>query len=151
MLTSKRTTLYIDDDVAALAKIMGITNLSETFREMLEFLVSTSGEEMTRSQIRAKLKEFADIKRASIRSQTKIVEQTEAEKKAREKRFNRIIESVRKEFRSIGPDRFGRYMEDIDGDYADIQDDIVESVSKDSGMQVQLSDVIAAYKVLILP
>jgi hypothetical protein len=146
MLTSKRTTLYIDDDVAALAKIIGITNFSETFREMLEFLVSSSDEEMTRSQIRNKLKEYAQMKRADLKSQMKIVEETETEKQIRSKRFAVIVESVRKEAARIGFDRFERYLEDPNGDYTTVQDDIVLSVSKDAGREVTLADVIKAFK-----
>ena len=146
MLSSKRTTLYIDDDVAALAKIIGITNFSETFREMLEFLVSSSDEEMTRSQIRDKLKEFAKMKRAELKSQMKIVEETDAEKQIRSKRFAVIVESVRKEASRIGLERFERYLEDPNGDFAKIQDDIVLSVSRGARREVILADVIAAFK-----
>jgi hypothetical protein len=82
--------------------------------------------------------------------QRKITTRTDEEiaeiERLRNLRFSRIVESVRVEAERIGPDRFQRYLNDLNGDYINLQDDIIAAVSKASGQQVDLADVIQAYK-----
>ncbi len=148
-----RTTVYLDqdyEDLKPLLKRRGVTNFSEVCRDLIMFLIGDGETELTKTQIRELTSQFAKMKLAELQKQQKITGATEEEKQKidafRAKRMAKIIESVKVESSRIGTDRFKRYLDDPYGDYAIIQDDIIAAVSQASGYQVNLADLIQAFK-----
>ena len=146
----KLHSVYLDEEVFSCAQMCGLDNLSEFVREALSFFISETGEELTKSQIREISKRYALMKRTSLHQQQRITHQSEEEiqmiERVRAKRLSCIIQSVKAEVDRIGRERFKRYLDDPFGDYTSIQDDIISTVSKQSGYAVDLADVIQAFK-----
>ena len=142
--------VYLDEDTLNLAQTLGLPNLSEFVRDCLSYFVSGCDRELTPSEIRELSKRFAHEKRAALLSQQKLTGQTEEEKQRieafRAKRQAAINESVLEELHYHGQDRFQRYLDDPNGDYVRVQDQIIEAVSKASGYPVDLADIITAFK-----
>jgi hypothetical protein len=148
----KNHCVHLEEDIVTLAGLYGMENLSEFVRDALTYFVSENGEELTKSQIREILKRFAIQKRAKLQSQMKISQQTDEERlkiiEIQERRFKILIKSVESEAERIGIERFRKYLADEYGDYSEIQDDIMKSVSEKAGFEVQLSDIIKAFRVM---
>lgn len=142
--------VLLEEEDYDLAKTLGLTNLSEFVRDSISYFISGSDRELTRSEIRELSKKFAHEKRAALMQQQQITGKTEEElakiAELREQRRQRILSAMQKEMDRHGIQRFKRYMVDENGDYAQIQDDILEAMSKDAGIPVQLCDVLELLK-----
>lgn len=140
----------VDEDTMILARALGLTNFSEFCRDALSYFISNADRELTPSEIRELSKKFAHEKRAAMLKQQQITGKTDEElakiAELKEQRRQRILTAMKKEMDARGMYRFRRYMIDENGDYAGIQDDILEAMSKDAGIPVQLCDVLELLK-----
>jgi hypothetical protein len=142
--------VFLEEEDLNLARMLGLTNLSEYVRDCISYFVSGCDRELTPSEIRELSKKIALEKRAAAQKQQKITGQMEEVRAqieaARQKRLDSISVAVKFEVDRIGSERFAKYMEDTFGDFSTIQDDIIQVVSKTSGYPVDLADVIAAFR-----
>ncbi|MDD4137948.1 MAG: hypothetical protein PHT99_08680 [Methanoregula sp.] len=139
--------VLLEEEDFNLARMLGLTNLSEYVRDSISYFISGCDRELTPSEIRELSKKIAIEKRAELQRQQKITGQTDEEKQAieqaRQERMDRVRASVKIEMDRIGMDRFKKYMTDTFGDYQTIQDDCLAAISKDTGFPVELADVLA--------
>lgn len=139
--------VFLEEEDLNLARMLGLTNLSEYVRNCISYFISGCDRELAPSEIRELSKKIAIEKRAAAQKQQKITGHTEEEKQKvaelRQVRLDKIQISFKKELERIGMDRMKRYMQDVNGDYATVQDDILKAVSQDSGVAVELSDIMA--------
>lgn len=146
-----KTTVVIPADLYLEARLLGLTNLNEFVREGLQGFVDGQVEPI-HDPVAARARQLAVELRAKSRQQQKITAQSEEElakiAELKEQRRQRILTAMKKEMDSRGAYRFRRYMIDEHGDYAGIQDDILEAMSKDAGIPVQLCDVLELLKVV---
>jgi len=149
----KNHIVSLEEEEWDLAKTLGLVNLSEYVRDCISYFISGTDRELTHSEIRELSKKFALEKRAALLKQQKITGQTDEERQKIEefkaKRMARIAEAVQTEAYQIGNERFKKYLDDPFGDYSTVQDGIIAAVSKASGYQVDLSDVITAFKTVL--
>jgi hypothetical protein len=142
--------VFLEEEDLNLARMLGLTNLSEYVRDCISYFVSGCDRELTPSEIRELSKKIALEKRVAAQKQQKITGQMEEVRAqieaARQKRLDSISVAVKFEVDRIGSERFAKYMEDTFGDFSTIQDDIIQVVSKTSGYPVDLADVIAAFR-----
>lgn len=147
----KNHVVFLDEDALNLARTLGLENLSEFVRDSISYFISGTDRELTASEIRELAKKFAHEKRAALLKQQKISEQTDEERAKieayRQKQRDAIDAAVTVEMNRIGIDRFRKYLDDVTGDYATLQEDIITAVSAASGQStVQLCDVIESFR-----
>lgn len=149
-LTTKGHMVTLEEEAYSLARDLGLENLSEFVRDAISYFISGTDRELTKSEIRELSKKFAHEKRAALLKQQRISGQTDEEKarvqEYRQKRQDAIDRATRQEVERISPDRFWKYLDDTTGDYIPLQDNIIAAVSASSGHQVDLADVIAAFR-----
>jgi hypothetical protein len=144
-----KTSVHIPEDLYLLARHLGLRNLNEFVRDALQGFVDGQ-EDPVADSVATRARQIAIDLRAKSMQQRKITCRTDEEnaeiERLRSVRRARINEAVLVELHRIGADRFEKYLEDPEGDYQSIQDDIITAVGKASGYSVDLADVITAFK-----
>jgi len=144
-----RTTVYIPQDLLWLARYkFSDFNLSDFTRKALMALVSDG--QPIETPLSRMVNEAVSQIRADLLAQQKITEDTEAQQKAAreylETRQNAIREASITALMRVRD--FEKYLpdNDINGDYAEALDQILIRVSKISGYDVDLQDLVRAYR-----
>jgi hypothetical protein len=149
----KRTSVILDPKIALMAEekhrriFHQDMNLSDFFRHCLEAWVYSADDPRPLWQ---QTSEIVEQIKKDVAAQRQIVqfESAEAQEKATTEkvRMDLIKQATVTEIERVGRERFKRYLDDPNGDYSAIQDNIVAAVSKSSGYRVDLADVIAAFR-----
>ena len=140
-----KTSVHIPEDLYLLARHLGLKNLNEFVINSLQGFVDGQ-EDPVADTVAHRARSIAIELRKKSMEQRKITSRTEEEiaeiTRLQEQRRARIRAAIDKEILRTGEDRFRRYILDLNGDYAQIQDDMLAAISRDCGIAVELSDVL---------
>lgn len=144
-----RTSVILDPKVLMLAEAKHDRifhqklNVSEFCRLCLESWATSPDDPRPLWQQASDIVEQIKKERAAQQELIRFASKEEQDRAASDKARRAIIATaISGEMERHGRERFRRYIEDPNGDYHRIQDDILQAMSRETGFAVELSDVM---------